>query len=231
MSHDEIQDLLGAYALDAVEPDEARAVDDHLRECARCRAEVAEHREAAAFLAHAGEDAPAALWDRIASTIDDEGPAAEVVPLAPRLGRQGGSWQRRRSLPAVIVGIAAAAVIGVLGFQLREQDRRMDEMEAAVRVPEGRVVELTGDAGSVPVVLDGDRAWLLAGALDALPDDRTYQLWGLAGDELVSVAVLGSDPGTTAFDADGYALLAITEEDAPGVVQSANDPVAAGELS
>jgi hypothetical protein len=230
MTHEEIQDLLGAYALDAVEPDEARAVDDHLRECARCRAEVAEHREAAAFLAHAGEDAPAALWDRIASTIDDTAPA-DVVPLAPRLGPQGGSWTRRRSLPAAIVGIAAAAVIGVLGFQLREQDRRMDEMEAAVRVPEGRVVELTGDAGSVPVVMDGDRAWLLGGALDDLPDGRTYQLWGLAGDELVSVAVLGSDPGTIAFDADGYALLAITEEDAPGVVQSANDPVAAGELS
>jgi anti-sigma-K factor RskA len=229
MSHDEIQDLLGAFALDAVDADEARAVEDHLRECARCRAEVAEHREAAAFLAHAGEDAPPALWDRIASTIDDDAPAG-VVPLAPKLGSRGGSWTRRRSLPAAVVGIAAAAVIAVLGFQLREQDQRMDEMEAALRVPEGEVVELTGDAGTVPVVMNGDRAWLLAGALDELPDGRTYQLWGLAGDELVSVAVLGRDPGTMAFDADGYALLAITEEDAPGVVQSANDPVAAGEL-
>ncbi|MEA3055576.1 MAG: hypothetical protein QOD30_1008, partial [Actinomycetota bacterium] len=51
-SHDEIQELLGAYALDAVDPDERSDVEDHLRDCARCRAEVAEHRDTAAFLAH-----------------------------------------------------------------------------------------------------------------------------------------------------------------------------------
>lgn len=228
MSHDDVQDLLGAYALDAVEPDEARAIEDHLRDCPRCRAEVAEHRETAAFLAHAGEDAPPALWDRIATAIDDE--PAPVVPLAPRLDR-GGSWQRRRSLPTAIVGIAAAAVIAVLGLQVRAQDDRIDEMEAAMRVPDGEVVELVGDTASVPVVMDGDRAWLLAGGLDALPEDRTYQLWGLRGDDLVSVAVLGNDPATMSFDVEGYALLAITEEVAGGVVQSANDPVVAGELA
>jgi hypothetical protein len=228
VTHDEIQELLGAYALDAIEPDEARAVDDHLRECVRCRAEVAEHRETAAFLAHAGEDAPPALWDRIATSIGDDVPS-DVVPLAPRLGRRGGSWSRRA--PAAVAAIAAAAVIGVLGVQLWAQDQRMDDMESALQVPDGEVVELTGAGGTVPVVLAGDRAWLLGSALDELPDDRTYQLWGLAGDDLVSVAVLGADPGTMAFDVDGYSLLAITEEEAPGVVQSANDPVVAGELA
>jgi hypothetical protein len=230
MTHEEIQDLLGAYALDAVDDDETRAVEDHLRGCPRCRAEVAEHRETAAFLAHAGEDAPAALWDRIATTIDET--PAPVVPLAPRLGQRGGSWARRRpSVATSIVGVAAAAVIAVLGLQVRAQGDRIDEMETAMRVPDGAVVELTGAGTTVPVVLDGDRAWLLAGALDELPEGRTYQLWGLSGDELVSVAVLGRDPSTMVFDAEDYALLAITEEVAGGVVQSANDPVVAGELA
>ena len=40
--HDEIPELLGAYAHDAVEPDAAALVEDHLRECPRCAAEVAE---------------------------------------------------------------------------------------------------------------------------------------------------------------------------------------------
>ena len=222
MSHEEIQDLLGAYALDAVDPDEATAVEDHLRECPRCRAEVAEHRETAALLAHAGDDAPPAVWDRIASSLDAPAP---VVPLAL------GARSRRPSLATTLVGIAAAGVIAVLGLQLRAQDERIDEMEAAMRLPEGETIELRGDAGAVPVVLQGDRAYLLGTALDELPAGRTYQLWGLAGDELVSVGVLGRDPGVFGFDAEGYTLLAITEEDAPGVVTSEQEPVAAGELS
>src|SRR5690606_35755181 len=55
---DEFTELLGAYALDAVEPDEREAVERHLADCPRCRSEVAEHREVAAYLAHAGTDAP-----------------------------------------------------------------------------------------------------------------------------------------------------------------------------
>ena len=42
LGHPEVQELLGAFALDALEPDEADAVDLHLRDCPRCRAEVAE---------------------------------------------------------------------------------------------------------------------------------------------------------------------------------------------
>jgi hypothetical protein len=224
ITHDEAQELLGAYALDAVDDDERAAVEDHLRDCPRCRAEVAEHRETAALLAHASTDAPEALWDRIAGSIDRP---ADVVPLAPlRL-----SARRRRPIPEIVAGIAAALVIGVLGLHVRSQDRRIDHLMAATTIPDGRVVELTGTGEAVPVVLTGDRAYLLGAALRDLPDDRTYQLWGKSGDELVSVAVLGHDPGVVVFDASDYAALAITEERAGGVVKSQNPPVAAAALA
>src|SRR5688500_14825344 len=124
MNHDEITELLGAYALDAVDPDEALAIDDHLRECARCRAEVAEHRETAALLAHASSDAPADLWARIAESIDVPRP---VAPLAPRLGL---SSRRRSRWPAAaaLVGAAAAVVVGALVVQVRQQDERIDQL-------------------------------------------------------------------------------------------------------
>ena len=54
MTHDEIQDLLGAYALDAVDDDVRALVEEHIADCARCRAEVQEHREVATLLAHIG---------------------------------------------------------------------------------------------------------------------------------------------------------------------------------
>lgn len=244
MTHDEAAELLGAYALDAVDPEEAEAVELHLLECARCRAEVSEHRETAAMLAHAGADAPSALWDRIAGEIE---PPADVVPLPlPRLGDVAErrttttTSGARRPVWFAPVAAAAAIVIAVLGLQVRDLQQRIDELPASATAelaaaaadPDAVLVHLDGgDGTSVPVVLNGDRAWLDAANLPDAGDGRTYQLWGAAGDELVSVAVLGRDPGVVSFDVDGYAALAITEEDAPGVVRSEQAPVVIGELA
>jgi anti-sigma factor RsiW len=231
-SHDEIQELLGAYALDAVEPDERSEIDDHLRDCARCRAEVAEHRDTAAFLAHGGTDAPGAVWDRIAGSLE----TPNVVPLAPKLG----IVPRRNRWPQAValVGAAAALIIGVLVVQVREQDRRIDRIQGgdpvalAMAEPGARVVHLTAGDTELPVVLTPEgKAYLQASALPKLAADRTYQLWGQSGAQLVSVAVLGRDPGVVTFDVGGYAALAITEEQAPGVVQSKNRPIASGALA
>ncbi|MGH9088659.1 MAG: zf-HC2 domain-containing protein, partial [Acidimicrobiales bacterium] len=69
LDHDAVAELLGAYALDAVDPDEAQVVADHLAECPRCRAEVDELRAVAAALGNAHEDPPPEVWDRIAQGI------------------------------------------------------------------------------------------------------------------------------------------------------------------
>jgi hypothetical protein len=56
--HDRSQ--LGAYALGALEPDEAREVEQHLAGCAECSAELAEFEEMKEFL---GEVPPEAFLD------------------------------------------------------------------------------------------------------------------------------------------------------------------------
>ena len=40
LSHDAVVELLGAYALDAVDPTEAAAVEAHLGTCPGCRDEI-----------------------------------------------------------------------------------------------------------------------------------------------------------------------------------------------
>ncbi len=99
--HDDFSDLLGAYALDAVEPDERDEIEAHLHTCPWCAAEVAEHREVAAFLSHSGTDAPAGVWDRIAAELSPAAPPMRLTlspvgeadrpasPEAPALGRIG----------------------------------------------------------------------------------------------------------------------------------------------
>lgn len=65
-------DLLAAYALDAVDPEEAAALEAHLEGCARCRRQLAGYREVTSLLAYGGGEAPLALWDRIAARMQDE---------------------------------------------------------------------------------------------------------------------------------------------------------------
>jgi len=85
LTHGEIQDLLGVYALDALDADEAELVRVHLLSCPRCAAEVAAHHEVSGMLANSGGDAPEALWEGIADRLVP-GPAP-WERLAARLDR------------------------------------------------------------------------------------------------------------------------------------------------
>lgn len=261
MRHDEIQELLGAYSLDAVEPAEAAEVEAHLPTCARCRAEVEEHREVASLLAHTGTGAPEGLWDRIAGSLETAEPPLRLVavprtedpPAVAAAGRRpSGSadvvpLRRRRPGPlALAVSAVAAALVAVLGIQVVEQGRRIDEMEQAASVDparrayelaladaNSRTVELTGIDGKVvtAVLSDDGEGWMDASQLPALDRSQTYQLWGATGDVLVSLGVLGTDPDVIHFDARGYEALAVTAERSPGVVVSEEPAVVAGAVT
>ena len=63
--------------------------------------------------------------------------------------------------------------------------------------------------------------------LPALGPDQTYQLWSVVGDEIVSVGLLGSNPGDISLRVEGQpAVLALTVEAAGGVAVSQVEPVA-----
>lgn len=237
-THAELEELLGAYALDAVEPHEAEAVERHLPGCPRCRAEVAGHREAAAALAHAGSPAPEGLWPRIAGALEEPPPRLDLGLLA--------AGRRRRGLPLRLAGAlaaAAAAVIGVLGVQVARQDDRIDGLAAALR-SDGIEEAARGallDAGSRRVTLrSGDgrlfadavvqadgQAFLVRHNLPPLPDRLTYQVWALVGGRMVSVGVAGRDPAVSAFrvDPERASVLAVTAEAAGGVPAPTGDPL------
>ncbi len=69
-THEEIQELLGAYALDAVDRGTEAIIELHLESCIRCSTEVAQHHEVAALLANSGGAPPAELWDGIARQLN-----------------------------------------------------------------------------------------------------------------------------------------------------------------
>src|SRR5688572_25538469 len=102
--HDD--ELLAAYALDAVDGEEGNAVDLHLRECGRCRAIVSDFRATAAHLAAGSAPAPARVWDAIAAQLESGEPRdLDLAVLTPMRRRLPATWRR------ALVGAAAAAVV------------------------------------------------------------------------------------------------------------------------
>jgi anti-sigma factor RsiW len=240
MEHEEIQEMLAAYALDALEPDEAELVARHLETCPRCSQEVDEHREAAGALAFAGESAPEGLWDRIQQRLDEPPPEVEV-DLAPIVPMRGRSTPPRRRLPtgvraaALVLATAAAVVIAVLGVQVADLRSKVSNLsDRTVAAPgAGAVpVQMRSPDGVhvVPAVLAPDgTGFVFPGNLPALPADQTYQLWAIADGKRISVGVLGNTLTPSTFTADGRIdALAITTENAPGASTSTKDPVVVG---
>lgn len=249
-SHEEISELLGAYALHAVDPDERDRVERHLAGCPRCQAEVRDHREVAALLGNSGGDAPDGLWDRIASTLEETPPplrlrVAGTTPATSPARRATGpvGWVAAAALAA-----AAVAVIALLGVKVVRQDDQIDRISQALAddavlgaanlalvdpaATESRLTSPDGSLAVPVVVLPNGTGYLMAGDLPALDPDRTYQLWGQTGSGLISLGLLGADPpAVLPFQVSGeVAALAITEEVAGGVAQSSNAPALLGRL-
>ena len=76
MTHLDIQESLGVFALDAVDENERRIIEAHIIVCGECRDEVAEHREVVSKLAATERWAPPGLWDGIATQLTP--PVAEL---------------------------------------------------------------------------------------------------------------------------------------------------------
>lgn len=106
VEHD--HESLGAYTLGALAPDEARAVDAHLAECADCRREVAELTELRGMLNSVPREA-------FLDGPPDDGELVLHRTLRQMRAELGGSRRRARfPVAAGAVVIALAAVGGIL---------------------------------------------------------------------------------------------------------------------
>ena len=237
----ELDELLGAYALDAVDDDERRMVDEYLSVNPRAAAEVAEHREVASLLAFSGADAPGDLWSRIETTLEEtppepSGELASVMHLDER--------RRRRTVRPWVSGVSAAAavllVVAVGWFVVSGNDTQDDleaAFESALDADTSQVTELVsdGDDATADGVIDAaGHGYIDARDLPTLPSGETYQLWGVMADsgDVISLGVLGAEPGLSTFSASAsVAALALTIEESPGVISDGNpDGAYVGEL-
>jgi anti-sigma-K factor RskA len=240
MSHAELQQLLGAYAVDAVEGDEKAQIEQHLARCAACRAEVDGHRRALADLSESTMAPPAGLWESIEAALEEAPPPLNLAPVVPMPARRSVSLRLAAGVASV-----AAALAAVLGVRVIQQEDRITALEAATADdgllrafaaasanPNAERITLRSADESLAVdtvLLPDGQGYLVSDNLPRLPADRTYQLWALVESSRISIGVLGAGPRVVAFQAPPRADgLAITEEPAGGVGSSRKTPVVVG---
>ncbi len=101
--------------------------------------------------------------------------------------------------------------------------------------PNARLTALRTEDGvamaDVVVQPDG-QGYLVPRTMPTLASDRTYQMWGVIGDEVISLGVLGNEPTVSAFSTDpNVQSVLITDEVAGGVAVTQEVPVSQGELA
>ena len=249
LSHQEVADLLGAYALDALEPAELQTVDRHVQGCQTCLAEIAQHREVAGLLTPGWSKPPPGLWEKISASLEEVPPPLDLAPviaMKPRAAvRQAAPRRSFGAGIAAMVAIAAVAMVGFLGFSAVDNggdntpggtyaQELQRSVNAALAAPDSRKVELVSADGyrtAQAVVLPDGTGYLVRNNLPALADERTYQLWAVVGTSAISVGVLGPEPKIVPFKMDGaVSALAITDESDGGVISSKRDPVVQGRI-
>ncbi len=175
ISHDDASELLGAYALDAVDDDELTELEEHLVSCPRCRAELDGLREAAGALGNSVEPPPEGLWQRIEARLGDSGEEGEPPPMpeltvgtpperspfrAPSPGRTRRTRSNRLLLGSVAVAASAVAIVLGIGLVRSQHDvtnlrqsvaheravARSTPAEIALRTPGHRMVTLVDSA-------------------------------------------------------------------------------------
>jgi len=207
MTHELCEDykeLLAANALTALDAEDARALDTHLRSCADCRSEMGEWEKTAAFLALDAtrlEPSPQ-LRERILASVRAEGRRVELTnnlaeaPAEPRIGAGDSQllafersprnvWASLGSFGAIAATLVLAALI--ISLVVLWQQYRATQKE---------LVRLSTEMQQAKAQLDHERAVV---QLLTSPDAHMAKLAG------TNVA-----PGAhamLAYDKNGHAML------------------------
>jgi len=218
MTCDHIDQLAGAYALDALGEEERRSLEAHLTSCTRPHAEVRELAGAGALLSTLVEPMTPSpgLRGRVLASVEATPQEHRAGSTQQRSGLSG--WRRWVAAGTAAALVAMAVLTGTLWYELQSRNEQLEQV-ARIVAQGGTVQAVSGEAGSGYLV-DPPRegATLILADVAPLPTDRIYELWLLdeAG-AAVDVGTFTPGEGPVAVvaveqDLDGYAALAITVE-------------------
>lgn len=220
--HDELRELLGAYALDAVSEDERAEIAAHLEGCAECRSEVAAFEAPVARLSTVSRSFGERALRAVGGPVDDSRP------------------RRRRGAAMYAALVLLVAVAGLVAVSERRNTAQLrDELEAT-RAPLDALADVTVDGNEARllggdrvidvVVLADRRALLWRDNLPELAADESYHLWGVVDGDLVEVGPLGPDPHLVVTSVPSRATELVITHGPRGRAQPTDSVVASGAI-
>lgn len=251
MTNADVHALSGAYALDALEPAEVAAFEEHLESCSTCRDEVRSLREAAGALAlDVAETPPASLRSSVLAGIkqvrplppvgDAPAPAAATAPpdelaaVRERRSRRTSPW---------LVGVAAALTLIAGGAVVRtvQLDNQLDsvaaqaaEVTAVLTAPDATTTSASVTTGGRAAVVSSaslGKSVLVTDGMAPAPAGRTYQIWYLSDSGAPTSAGFVPDGERSAVvlrgDLAGASGVGVTVEPVGGSAAPTTTPVLA----
>jgi anti-sigma-K factor RskA len=174
------RDLLPAYALQALDPDEAKSVEKHLRICADCQANLEEYQAVSEGLLGAMPKVapPPRVRARLVAQLGAEKP--QVAPAR----RARFNWQWVMGLALVVLLALNVSTLFQLNALQHQQAMLTTQLNASqkalalVAYPDSRTYEVSGKAAGTLVLNDELRSGaLFIWGLEPLDPAHTYQIW------------------------------------------------------
>jgi len=247
-----VHGLLGAYAVDAVTPEERAAFEEHLPACEECALELGSLLETAATLGAAEAATPPASLR--ASVMEQVGRTAQLPPVggddalvaqapASRERERDARAPRRRVWPRLAVAAASAIAlvsVGIAGGSIladREADLALEkDVMMVASAPDAHSLDLA--LGAAHLVMS-EKMHSVAAMGDDCPtpkDGMEYQLWVVMedGSKHAGPTFMPDDDGTFMalmdMEMEGAVAIAVTEEPMGGSDQPTSTEVAVVDL-
>lgn len=235
MNPEELRELLGAFALDAIDDQRERERVQHfLLDDADARAELHELEQAVGWLGHASPQPSAGSWDAVRRAIaqdlaDEAQPSRPTDPAPdPEPVTSIADFTARRSarywkpLAAVAAAIMLIFAIGGIAGLVGDDSRSTQIQRVALSAPDGST------AAEVTLRADGTGT-IHSTTLPKAPDGHIYQLWAQTSHNATmhSAGVLGASVRDESVRVPSDAVrVAISVEPDGGSVRPTTDPVA-----
>ncbi len=223
MNHAEAEELLGAYALDALTGDERQRIEEHFGSCDEHRDAAAQLRETAALLALTVEDGDPSptLRRRIMEAVTAAPPQpAARVPMPPttppsamarRPVARGPRWSLRPAYLAVAVAVLLALAAGALIGRLTGPNAA-----TVAYTFQGDATRAPGAQARLVYFKDQQAAVVAATGLPKLASGQVYELWlikdGVPVDEGIGSSTNGDLAARLTGDVPQFQQFAITIE-------------------
>lgn len=233
MKCEEVEELAGAYALEALPAETLREVQEHLESCSQ-HPEIAGLRAVASSLAEAAPEMepPPGLKTRLMDTVRNEAAAHATTPA--REAPVG--WLRRtmtpRLLPYAAVTALAVAVVALLAWNvyLQTSDDGVQGGASVYALANGGTAQ-----GRILYIPEEEVAVVTVEGLEPLTAEQTYQVWAISGDTSTGIGIFNTSEGgeaSAAIDVDltDAEVVAITIEPAGGSPQPTTEPILQAKL-